>query len=203
MTQTPDDRYPEEPQGSSGPEGARKLDEDALWAEIVANYGDRPAMGSGRPVEPVETPDPVEPSDRPVEPRRPVEGPGRPVEPVETDDPGSPSRRPRGLFDRSFIESTTERSRELNTPGSWENEGHFVPPAPPPVPLPEPRRRMAWIGLFGAPALMLLGIVLGWAFPSWVSALLVSAFVGGFVYLVATMPRDGRGHWPDDDGAVV
>jgi hypothetical protein len=62
---------------------------------------------------------------------------------------------------------------------------------------------MAWIGLFGAPALMLLGIVLGWTFPSWVSALLVSGFVGGFVYLIATMPRNGRGHWPGDDGAVV
>ena len=27
-------------------------------------------------------------------------------------------------------------------------------------------------------------------------------FVGGFVYLVATMPRN-RGDWPGDDGAVV
>jgi len=163
MTQTPDDRYPEEPQGSSGSEGGRKLDEDALWAEIVANYGDRPAMG---------------------------------------EKPPSP-RPPRNLFDRAYIESTTERSRELSKPGSWEDEGHFVPPEPPPVPVPEPRRRMAWIGLFGAPALMLLGIVLGWTFPSWISAVLVSGFVGGFVYLIATMPRNGRGHWPGDDGAVV
>lgn len=177
MTQTPDDRSPEEPHGSSGSEGGRKLDEDALWAQIVANYGDRPPMGqeadTGRPVEP--------------------------VEPVETERP----RRPRNLFDRSFIEATTERSRELNAPGSWEDEGHYVPPEPPPLPVPEPRRRMAWIGLFGAPMLMLVGIVLGWSFPSWIGALLVSAFVGGFLYLVATMPRSGRGHWPGDDGAVV
>lgn len=171
MTQSPDDRPPEEPRGSSGPEGGRKLDEDALWAQIVANYGDRPPMGSGD---------------------------DRVVEPVETQRP----RPPRNLFDRSFIESTTERSRELERSG-WEDEGHFVPPEPPPVPVPEPRRRLAWIGLFGAPALMLLGIVLGWAFPTWISAILVTGFVGGFVYLVATMPRDGRGHWPGDDGAVV
>lgn len=173
MTQTPDDRSPEEPHGSSGSEGGRKLDEDALWAEIVANYGDRPPMGE--------------------------KDAARLVEPVETQRP----RPPRNLFDRAYIESTTERSRELNKPGSWEDEGHYVPPEPPPVPVPEPRRRMAWIGLFGAPTLMLLGIVLGWTYPSWVLAVLVSGFVGGFVYLVATMPRNGRGHWPGDDGAVV
>lgn len=185
MTQTPDDRTPEEPHGSSGGEGGRKLDEDALWAEIVANYGDRPPMGSEAPVIEERTgQDPV------VEERAKRASRNHP-------------RPPRNLFDRSFIESTTERSRELNTPGSWEDEGHYVPPEPPPIPVPEPRRRMAWIGLFGAPTLMLIGIVLGWSFPSWVSALLVSGFVGGFVYLVATMPRDGRGHWPGDDGAVV
>ncbi len=47
---------------------------------------------------------------------------------------------------------------------------------------------------------MLLGVVLGWTYPGWVSCLLVTAFVGGFGYLVATMPRgDDRG-WPGDDG---
>ena len=40
----PDDRTPEEPNGSSDVEPA--LDEDAVWAEIVANYGDRPVMGA-------------------------------------------------------------------------------------------------------------------------------------------------------------
>ncbi len=109
----------------------------------------------------------------------------------------------RNLFDRSFIESTTEQQHELNSAASWDDEGHFVPPPPPPLPVLEPRRKWAWIGLFGAPALMLLGIVLGWNYPSWISALLVGGFVGGFVYLVATMSRTGRGHWPGDDGAVV
>ena len=176
MTQTPDDSYPEEPHGSSGSEGGRKIDEDALWAEIVANYGDRPPMGTDPGVE--------------ERAKRASRNPG-------------PRRPPRSLFDRAYIESTTERSRELNSPGSWDDEGHFTPPEPPPVPVPEPRRRMAWIGLFGAPTLMLVGIVLGWSFPSWISAILVSGFVGGFIYLIATMPRDGRGHWPGDDGAVV
>jgi hypothetical protein len=168
MTHQPDDRPPEEPQGSSGVEGEGKYDEDALWAEIIANYGDRPEMGS---------------AEEPAEPREP--------------------RRTKNVFDRSFIEATTQPAQELNSPASWDDEGHFVPPPPPPLPAVEPRRKAAWIGLFGAPALMLLGIVLGWTFPSWVSALLVAGFVGGFVYLVATMPRHRPDDWSGDDGAVV
>ena len=49
---------------------------------------------------------------------------------------------------------------------------------------------------------MLLAVVFGWTFPTWVSLGLVAAFVGGFVFLVATMPRDERGRL-GDDGAVV
>jgi hypothetical protein len=167
MTQQPDDRPPEEPNnGSSDVE--RPWDEDAMWADIVANYGDRPEMGRAE--------DPA---------------------------PDVPKTRPKNLFDRSFIQATTEPTRELNTEASWNDEGHFVPPPPPPLPVVEPRRKLAWFGLFGAPALMLLGVVLGWTFPSWVSAVLVASFVGGFIYLVATMPRRRPGDWSGDDGAVV
>src|SRR4051794_38952462 len=34
-------------------------------------------------------------------------------------------------------------------------EEHYVPPPPPPLPQVEPRRRLAWIGLFGTPVLAL------------------------------------------------
>jgi hypothetical protein len=166
----PDDRTPEEPTGSSDVEPA--LDEDAVWAAIVANYGDRPEMGS--PAGPV------------VDPAGPV------VEPVET-------TRPRNIFDRTYIEANTE----LNSEATWDDEGHFVPPPPPPLPTLEPRRKLAWIGLFGAPTLMLLAVIFGWHFPSWLGTLLVGSFVGGFVYLVATMPRRRPGDWSGDDGAVV
>jgi len=98
----------------------------------------------------------------------------------------------------------TGRDR-LDTPASWADEGHFVPPDPPAPQLPEPRRRLAWLGLFGAPLAMLVSVVLGWIYPGWLMMCLVAAFVGGFVYLVATMsrgPRDG-GDGSDGDGAVV
>jgi len=183
MTRHPDDRTPEEPTGASeGAEPGRRLDEDAAWAEIVAHYGERPEMGNTA-VEPVETPEP---------------GPA-PSEPVES------------LFDRTYLDAQLERAaREtpepdtgLNSEASWDDEGHFVPPTPPPLPALDPRRKAAWIGLFGSPALMLLGIVLGWSYPSWISFLLVSGFVGGFGYLVATMPRTRGDDWSGDDGAVV
>lgn len=80
-------------------------------------------------------------------------------------------------------------------------EEHFVPPEPPPIPRGTPARRLAWAGLFVPPLLMILAVAVGWTFPTWLSFLLVAGFVGGFVFLVATMPRDGGDGW--DDGAVV
>jgi hypothetical protein len=115
---------------------------------------------------------------------------GPPAEPVEA--------VRRDVFDRSYLDS-----QELNTKASWDDEGHFVPPPPPPLPQVAPRRKAAWAGLIGAPALMLVVIILGWDFPTWVMGLLVAWFVGGFVYLVATMPRTRGDGWPGDDGAVV
>ncbi len=90
----------------------------------------------------------------------------------------------------------------VETEATWDDEGHFIPPTPPPLPPMEPRRRMAWGGLFGAPALMLVAVVLGWRLPGIVSAALAAAFVGGFVYLVATMP-ERRGDGSGDNGAIV
>jgi hypothetical protein len=48
---------------------------------------------------------------------------------------------------------------------------------------------------------MILAMVFDWTFPVLLSLGLVAAFIGGFVLLVATMPRDGGDGW--DDGAVV
>jgi hypothetical protein len=60
---------------------------------------------------------------------------------------------------------------------------------------------LAWCCLFGAPLLMLLGVALGRSYPMWASVCLILAFVGGFVFLIATMPRHGGDGY--DDGAVV
>ena len=106
----------------------------------------------------------------------------------------------RDPFDRSYLEalesSLAEERRERR-----EHEEHFVPPEPPPVPRGTPARRLAWCGLFGAPLVMLAAVVFGLQYPAWLILGLVVAFIGGFVFLVATMPRDGGDDW--GDGAVV
>ena len=106
----------------------------------------------------------------------------------------------RDPFDRSYLDaleaSLAEERRERR-----EHEEHFVPPEPPPVPRGTPARRLAWCGLFGAPLVMLAAVVFGLQYPAWLTLGMVAAFIGGFVFLVATMPRDGGDGW--GDGAVV
>jgi hypothetical protein len=50
---------------------------------------------------------------------------------------------------------------------------------------------------------MLLAVVLGWTMPGWLGFLLVAGFLGGFGFLVATMPRSRGEDGDGDDGAVV
>ena len=76
---------------------------------------------------------------------------------------------------------------------------HFVPPPPPPLPKPPPARLLAWLGLFGVPTFVLVTLVAGIALPSWLGLLLMGWFVGGFVFLVASM-KPGPGE-SGDDGA--
>jgi hypothetical protein len=151
-----DDPAPGERGGAPGP--GLPLDEEAAWREIVANYGERPALGSDAP---------------PVAPLAPLAPPVPPVVPPALVAPVEPA----------------------------DDGHHFVPPEPPPLPRATPARRLAWLGLFVPPLLMLVAVVLGWTFPVWFAVGLVLSFVGGFVFLVATMPRDRGDGW--DDGAVV
>lgn len=77
-------------------------------------------------------------------------------------------------------------------------QDHYVPPPPPPLPKPPPARLLAWTGLFGVPLLVLVALVAGLSLPSWLGLILMVWFVGGFVFLVASM-RPGPGD--HDDGA--
>jgi hypothetical protein len=80
-----------------------------------------------------------------------------------------------------------------------EPEDHFVPPPPPPLPTPPPARLLAWVGLFGVPLFVLVALVAGLVLPPWLGLVLMFWFVGGFVFLVASMrPGPGSDH---DDGA--
>jgi len=122
----------------------------------------------------------------------------------------SPPPTPEGLAERfrshGWTDAPTPESSKsedpLNTGASWDDEGHFVPPEPPPIGVPEPPRLAAWAGVLGAPALLLSLTIFRVDPPSWALFLLAVAFIGGFAYLVATMRSDSDS-WPGDDGAVL
>ncbi|MGW4891131.1 hypothetical protein ACWEQL_02515 [Kitasatospora sp. NPDC004240] len=84
------------------------------------------------------------------------------------------------------------------------DEGHFVPPEPPPLPPADTTAKFAWLAVLGGPALLLFDAVVwrevsGW--PAWVG---VTAFLGGFVTLVSRL-KDRDEDEPEDPhgGAVV
>ena len=85
---------------------------------------------------------------------------------------------------------------------AWEGEpaDRFVPPVPAPAPPLPWAQRLAWLGVLGSPALLVVALLVGLPLPSLVGYGLVVAFAGGFLYLVATM-RTGRDPW--DDGAQL
>jgi hypothetical protein len=181
MTHTPDDPNDPADGGARGrDEGARgKLDEDAAWREIIAHYGDEPA------IEELLADDDASPAE--------LQEPPAPDQPVAGSDADSDERL-RGLFRPTWDDP-------METGATWDDEGHFVPPSPPPARVQDPRRGIAWLGLFGSPFVMLLAVVLQLTLPHWLLFLLAVGFTGGFVYLVATMPNRRGG--PGDDGAVV
>ena len=84
------------------------------------------------------------------------------------------------------------------------DDGHYVPPAPPPLPRPVGVVGAAWVALLGGPIVLLVATVLGWDLPTVVTAACVLGFVGGLVFLIAQLDdgsRDGPDGW--DNGAQV
>ncbi|MFI1766975.1 hypothetical protein ACH41H_33655 [Streptomyces sp. NPDC020800] len=187
MAEHDSDREDREPDEKGVP-----FDEDAAWQAIVAGYGDEPADPPGaKPFKPVE--------DLAL-PEMDAPGPG-------TDDSGQP--RPGRPLGSSVSFAPGVGPRDYTTPEPSEgdfdedDEGHFVPPEPPPLPTSDTTARFAWLGVVGGPILLMLAVLLGWEMTWWLTTLCIGGFLGGFATLVARM-RTGD----DDDvdpgtGAVV
>ena len=92
-------------------------------------------------------------------------------------------------------------------PAPDEDEEHFIPPAPPPLPKLDPITKGAWAALFGGPGYLVVATVAGWSVPGIAAFCAVAAFVTGFAILVLRMndPPGSGPSGPDDgdDGAVV
>ncbi|OIK29345.1 hypothetical protein [Streptomyces malaysiense] len=191
------DREPEE--------NGLRFDEDAAWRAIVAGYGEEPPDPPGsKPFKPVEdlallekdallenlekdaaTADEGEGGKKPQEPR-----PARPLGGSVSFAPGV------GPRDHRVPEPSEDDFDE-------DDEGHFVPPEPPPLDTGDTTSRFAWLGVVGGPVLLLVAVLLGWEMTWWLTTLAVGGFLGGFATLVARMRTDED---DDDDpgrGAVV
>jgi hypothetical protein len=85
-----------------------------------------------------------------------------------------------------------------------DDEEHFIPPAPPPLPKLDPLAKGAWAALFGGPGYLMVATAVGWSVSGLAAFCAVAAFVAGFAILVLRMHEPGPGGPDDgDDGAVV
>ncbi|MCX5081213.1 MULTISPECIES: hypothetical protein [Streptomyces] len=190
-------------------EGAGEpVDEDAAWAAIVAGYGEEPPDPPGarpfRSIEDLALPD--------------LDTDGSETNGSDTDGPeGSGSAPDTAKTGKSGKPATPLGSSVSFAPGvggprdyrpaepsdsDADDEGHFVPPEPPPLPEADVTAKFAWLAVIGGPVLMLLAVLLGWQMTWWLTTVCVGGFLGGFGTLVMRMQGDDD----DDDpgrGAVV
>ncbi|MGS2587428.1 hypothetical protein [Streptomyces hebeiensis] len=83
------------------------------------------------------------------------------------------------------------------------DEGHFVPPEPPPLPEADVTAKFAWLAVVGGPVLMLIAVIVGWEMTWWLTTICVGGFIGGFGTLVARMQQDDDETDDPGRGAVV
>jgi hypothetical protein len=89
-------------------------------------------------------------------------------------------------------------------PTPADDEDHYIPPAPPPLPTLDSIAKGAWAALFGGPAFLVVATAAHWALSGFAVFCAVAAFVTGFAILVLRMNEPGPGGPDDgDDGAVV
>jgi hypothetical protein len=154
-------------------------DEDEVWRQIVASFNDTAERDSADQPWPDSENLPSEP------PRRVIKQPDEEEHLLMEDDLADP---------KTDVDPDSEQA---------DDEGHYVPPQPPPLPKTDATTKVAWLALFGGPAYLLLSAALNWHLQGWMLFTAVAAFIGGFVALVVRMgdgPPSDSG-W--DDGAVI
>ncbi|NUP20240.1 MAG: hypothetical protein HOZ81_29965 [Streptomyces sp.] len=216
-----EDREDREPEEQHVP-----FDEDAAWAAIVAGYGDEPPDPPGaKPFKSVEdlallesdTNDSTgdradgETEDRPDGAQAGREEKSEQAEKVDRVDTAAEPKedepvRPLGSS-IAFAPGVGPRDYSAPEPSEddfdGDDEGHFVPPEPPPLPAADATAKFAWLAVIGGPVLLLLAVVFSWDMTWWLATLGVGGFLGGFATLVMRMKTDDE---DDDDpgrGAVV
>jgi len=106
---------------------------------------------------------------------------------------------------RTSPRSIRPRQAPLPDPaGDEDEEEHYVPPAPAPLPKLDSMAKGAWAALFGGPGYLVVATAAGWSVSGLAAFCAVAAFVTGFAILVLRMNESGPGGPDDgDNGAVV
>ncbi|PAZ09228.1 hypothetical protein CLM62_47615 [Streptomyces sp. SA15] len=189
------------------------FDEDAAWAAIVAGYGEEPADPPGaKPFKSVEDLALLESEtndEGPEETEEPKDSKGSKGSKDSKDSKDSRGDGPAKPLGGSVSFAPGVGPRDYSAPEPTEedfdenDEGHFVPPEPPPLPAADTTAKFAWLGVLGGPILLLLAVLLGWEMTWWLATVGIGGFLGGFATLVMRMRTDDE----DDDepgrGAVV
>jgi hypothetical protein len=212
--------------------GEPEFDEQAAWEAIVAGYGEEPPDPPGaKPFKPIENLALLEPDEsndgwdgtggRPRRERAPsnakdakdAKDAADAGDAKNTADTDADTEKPKGGPDRplggsvAFAPGVGPRDYRPPQPSEGDfdqdDEGHFVPPDPPPLPSADATATFGWLAVLGGPLLLLLAVLLGWQMTWWLTTLGIGGFIGGFVTLVIRM---NPGDEDDDDpgrGAVV
>lgn len=160
------------------------LDEEAAWAELIAGYDDDPEPGAAAAW---------------------PEAENVPLPPAEPDPTDPAAVNPAPPSDRTIvIHPVISGPRDYELADDEEEDAHFVPPEPPPLPDADVTTKFAWIAVLGGPLLLLVFVLLQIELTWWAATLGVGGFLGGFATLVARM-RTGEDDDDDDPGrgAVV
>ncbi|MFE2215595.1 hypothetical protein ACFW93_27065 [Streptomyces canus] len=201
MAEHDSDREDREPDEQGVP-----FDEEAAWAAIVAGYGEEPKDPPGtKPFKSVEdlalleTETNDEPTTTETQPKKDGAKKDAPKQDENPAKPlgGSVAFAP-GVGPRDY--SAPEPSEE---DFEDDDEGHFVPPEPPPLPSADTTSRFAWLGVLGGPVLLLVAVLLGWEMTWWLATAGIGGFLGGFVTLVTRMRADDEDDEDPGRGAVV
>ena len=146
-------------------------------------------------------------------------GPGNELSPEPDDEPGGITDGVTGRHGRLEADGASDpevvqvprrirgpvaRGIPTDAAPADDDEEHFIPPTPPPLPKLDPVTKGAWAALFGGPGYLVVATAVGWQVSGLAAFCAVAAFVAGFAILVLRMHEPGPGGPDDgDDGAVV
>ncbi|MEU8570331.1 hypothetical protein AB0C51_18615 [Streptomyces pathocidini] len=211
--------------GTGREDGHEPVDEDAAWAAIVAGYGKEPADPASPDAESGllggqsgdEATSQAEGSDG--EGAEDSDGGGSEAGASDAEDSNAEARdtEARDTEEKPSpadaglppLGSSVTVIPALTGPRDWsiphdEDEGHFVPPEPPPLPQGDTTAKFAWLAVLGGPLLLLLTVLLRWDMTWWITTLGIGGFLGGFATLIARMKDDDdEDHDDPGRGAVV